>query len=180
LFLYLERKLQPIVSPTLRFQYAKVGEKADSNDILHEVLCRIIGYLREQREDSCEDVVHLQRLSARVLRHTLIDIKRKHFGSLKAHPFADNAETFDPSLSESSGMEGWRERASVHELVDKLEPADRDVVELALYYNLKNADVARSLNISEGQASRRFSRAKERLGALLIEEKQKAERRKSG
>jgi RNA polymerase sigma factor (sigma-70 family) len=174
MFLYLESKLRPMVSPTLRLQYTRVGEKADSGDVLHDVLCRMIPYLRDPGGESFDGVAHFHRLTARVLRNTLIDLKRKHFGSLRAHPLADGANDFDSRLGESSGLDGWRTRLSVHELVDKLEPEDRNVIELALYSNLKNADLARCLDVSQGHASRLLLRAKERLGLLIQEEKQKS------
>jgi RNA polymerase sigma factor (sigma-70 family) len=184
IFLYLKEKLEPRVSPVLRFQFAKVGEKADSNDVLHDVLCRIVVYLRERGEESCEGFEHLERLAARVLRHTLIDLTRKHFGSLKSHSLGESSEDFDPRLSESSHLEGWRIRASVHELVGKLDPEDRNVIDLAIYFNFSNAELARSLGVSHGQASRRLSQAKERLGQLIRDEKekekQKEEKRKPG
>jgi RNA polymerase sigma factor (sigma-70 family) len=175
MFLYLDKKLQPMVSPTLRRRYARVGEKADTNDVLHEVLCRMIPFLRQKGSGYCEGVGHFHRLTARILRNTLIDLKRKHFGSLKSHSLVDGADAFDSKLGESSGMEDWRTRTSVHELVDKLDPEDQNVIELALYSNLRNAELARCLGVSPGHASRLLGRAKERLGQLILEEKQKSD-----
>ena len=174
MFLYLHEKLQTMVSPALR-RFTRVGEKADSNDVLHEVLCRMIPYLRKKGEEFCEGVVHFHRLTGRVLRHTLIDLHRKHFASMKAHPLGDGADDFDSKLGQSSGMEGWRTRTSVHELVDKLKPEDQNVIELALYCNLRNAELARCLGVCPGQASRLLGKAKERLGQLIREEKKKSE-----
>ncbi len=175
MFLYLQKKLQTMVSPALRRRFARVGEKADSNDVLHDVLCRMIPYLREKGHGFCEGVGHFHRLTARILRHTLIDLRRKHFGSVRSQSIGDWADAFDSRLGQSSGMERWRTRTSVHELVDQLDPADQEVIELALYSNLKNTELARCLGVSEGQASRRLGRAKERLGQLIIEERQKAD-----
>jgi RNA polymerase sigma factor (sigma-70 family) len=175
LFLYLEQKLRRMVSPVLRRRYARVGEKADSEDVLHDVLCRMIPYLRDKGDGFCAGVGHFHRLAARVLRHTLIDLHRKHFGSMKAYPLGEGADQFDSKLGQSSGMTGWRTRTSVHELVDKLDPEDQNVIELALYSNLRNADLAQCLGVSAGQASRRLTRAKERLGQLILEEKRKTE-----
>jgi RNA polymerase sigma factor (sigma-70 family) len=174
MFLYLQRKLESMVSPALRRRFARVGEKADTDDVLHDVLCRMIPYLLEKGEGCCEGVSHFHRLTARILRHTLIDLQRKHFGSMRSQPIGEWAEAFGSKLGQSSGMERWRTRTSVHELVDKLDPQDQEVIELAIYSNLKNAELARCLGVSEGQASRRFGRAKERLGQLIFEERQKS------
>ncbi|MGA2032332.1 MAG: sigma-70 family RNA polymerase sigma factor [Thermoguttaceae bacterium] len=58
-------------------------------------------------------------------------------------------------------------QASVQELVDGLDPLDREVLALRHYEELTNQEVAEELGITTAAASKRYIRALERLKAAL-------------
>ncbi len=175
MFLHIEAELRALVHPILRRDFSRVALMAETDDVLHDVLCKMMPYLRQGGEAFATDVATFRKLTATVLRRTLIGLARKHYGSLRGHPLSEPSDAIDPGLAESSGLDGWRSRLRIHELIDQLEPEDREVIELAMYTHLANAEMARCLGVSPGQASRRFSRAKERLGLLLAQDEQKAD-----
>lgn len=165
---YLYEELRRIVSPVLRGRFARVGDLVETDDVLNEVFCRMVARFRESEKDFRGGVEGFRRFAARVLRNTLIDLTRRRFGSLRGHRLADGADEFDPRLAESSGMSGWRTRASVGQLIDRIEDEDDKLIIMLVYFgNLMNRDLAKVLGCSEGQASRRRGAALERFGRLL-------------
>jgi RNA polymerase sigma factor (sigma-70 family) len=175
MFLYVASQLRPLASKILRLDFPRIALQAETDDILHDVLCKLIPYLRQTGEDFCSGTGPFHRLTATVLRRTLISLARKHFGSLNGRALGVQGDAAVPELWQSSGLDSWRSRLRVHELVEKLEEPDQEVIDLAIYTNLSNAEIAKCLKISPGNASRRLSRAKERLGRLLREDDQAAE-----
>lgn len=175
LFLYLSVKLKPFAHTVLRMDFAHIGLQEETNDIVHDVILKLIPYLRTQGEDFCSGIGPFQRLTATVIRRTLISLARKRFGSLNGHSLVEDADATNPMLWQEDGLDDWRAQFRVHELIDKLEDDNRDILELAIYTNLSNNELARCLKIAPGTASRRLTKAKEALGKLVLEDEQKSE-----
>jgi DNA-directed RNA polymerase specialized sigma24 family protein len=162
-FVYLDSLVSRFASPVLRGSFQRLGRLTETGDLRNDVLVELIPYLKRQGPDGLAGVDHARRLAGRVLRNILISQARLQAG----HREMGGLDSQAAGLGLSSGLEAWRERVSVHELIDRLDPDDQDVLDVALYTHLHNGDLARSLSLSEGQASRRLAQAKERLGALI-------------
>ncbi len=174
MFLYVDDLLRPLASAILRADFPRLRLQAETNDVLNEVLCKLIPYLGEKGEAFCSGVGPFRMLTATVLRRTLISLIRKHRGPDRGRPIGEMGYELTPEFWESSGLDDWRSRLRVHELIGMLEDRHREVIELALYVNMSNAELAKCLGIAPGNASRRLSLAKEALGRLILDDEQKA------
>ena len=175
MFVFVEKRFRPLAHKLLRMDFPRVGIHAETDDILNDTLCRLIPYLERAEVEPCSSAERFYGLVAMVLRHTLIDVARKHFGSLQGHPIGTGMEASHPLLQESSGLNDWRERLRIHELVERLPPADRRLIEMHLYLGFGTGEIARRLGIHAGNASRRLAAAKEKLGQLLREDERRSE-----
>jgi RNA polymerase sigma factor (sigma-70 family) len=167
LFVYVEERFHSVAHRLLRLDFPRVGLLAETDDILHDALCRLIPYLEKPETEPCSSAERFYALVATVLRHTLIDVARKHFGTLQSHTISAGIEANHPLLQESSGLGGWRESVRVHELVERLPAAERRVIEMTLYLGFGTGEIARRLGIHAGNVSRRLASAKELLGQML-------------
>lgn len=175
LIVYIEDRLQPLAHRLLRFDFPRVGLHAETGDILNEALCRLIPYLEKTQYDSCTSAERFYGLAAMVTRHTLIDLARKHFGSLQSHPISDGMEATHAQLRQSSGFKTWRENLRIHELVERLPERERTVIEMSLYLNMGTGEIAKVLGVHAGTVSHRLASAKEMLGRMLLEDDRRAE-----
>jgi RNA polymerase sigma factor (sigma-70 family) len=176
MFVYVEEKFWPLAHKLLRIDFPRVGLHAETGDILHEALCRLIPYLERSGAEVGSSAERFYGLAATVLRHTLIDAARKHFGSLQSHPISEGIEANHPLLQESSGLNGWREGVRVHELVARLPPEERHVIELSLYLGFGTGEIAKQVGVHAGTISRRLTSAKEKLGRMLREDERRSDR----
>ncbi len=145
IFSYLANRFRPLARKMLRIDFPRVGLHAETDDILHDALCRLIPYLQQPQTTPSSSLVQFHGLVATVLRHTLLDAARKFYGGLK----------------------GWRERLEVHELVERLPATERQVLELSLYLGYGTGKIAECLQVHPGTVSKRLASAKEKLGRLL-------------
>lgn len=174
MFILVNELLRPLASAILRLDFPRLRLQSETNDILNEVLCKLIPYLRTQGQSFSTGVGPFKLLLATVLRRTLIGLARKHYGRVRVVPVGEVEDNLAPGLWESSGLDDWRSQFRVHELIGMLDERHRQVIEAALYVNMSNAELAECLGISRGHASRRLSEAKEALGRLIAEDEQKA------
>ncbi len=167
IFSYLANRFRPLARKMLRIDFPRVGLHAETDDILHDALCRLIPYLQQPQTTPSSSLVQFHGLVATVLRHTLLDAARKFYGTLQSHAIGDGLAASHPLLQESSGLKGWRERLEVHELVERLPATERQVLELSLYLGYGTGKIAECLQVHPGTVSKRLASAKEKLGRLL-------------
>jgi RNA polymerase sigma factor (sigma-70 family) len=175
LFIYVANQFHSVAHRLLRIDFPRVGLVAETDDILHDALCRLIPYLEKAETEPCSNVERFYGLVATVLRHTLIDVARKHFGTLQGHTISAGIEANHPRLQESSGLNVWRESVRVHELVERLPAAERRVIEMSLYLGSGTGEIAARLGFHPGNVSRRLASAKEQLGRMLRQDDRRAE-----
>jgi RNA polymerase sigma factor (sigma-70 family) len=175
MFVYVEEKFRPLAHKLLRIDFPRVGLHAETGDILHETLCRLIPYLERTEADFASSAERFYGLAATVLRHTLIDAARKYFGSLQSHPISEGLEANHPLLQQSSGLNGWRESVRVHELVARLPDDERQAIEMSLYLGFGTGEIARRVGVHAGTISRRLASAKEKLGRMLREDERRSD-----
>jgi RNA polymerase sigma factor (sigma-70 family) len=175
MFAYVANRFRPLAHKLLRVDFPRVGLYAETDDILHDTLCRLIPYLERNEADTSSSKGQFHTLTALVLRHTLIDAARKYFGTLQSHPISDGVEATHPLLQESSGLHEWREKIRVHEMVERLPEPERTVIQLSLYLEYGTSQIAQCLNVHPGTISRRLASAKEMLGRMLRADDRRAE-----
>jgi RNA polymerase sigma factor (sigma-70 family) len=167
MFAYVAERFRPLAHKLLRLDFPNVALYAETDDVLHDALCRLIPYLKRSETHGSSSRGQFYSLTATVLRHTLIDLARKHLGSLRGHPITDRLEAAHPLLQESSGLDAWREKLRVHEMIDRLPESERTVIQLSLYLGYGTTQIAKCVGIHPGNVSRRMASAKEMLGRML-------------
>jgi RNA polymerase sigma factor (sigma-70 family) len=174
MFLYVSERLRPLASKILRIDFPRVGLVAETDDVLHDVLCKLIPYLEKGGEQFCTGTGPFHALTALIVRRTLISLARKYYGTLQARPIGEELEAAHPGFQKSSGLDALRDRLRIHELVERLPERERAVIELAMYLNFDTAQIGACLGVSSGHAARLLATAKEALGKLLDEDDQRA------
>ena len=170
MFTYVAERFRPLAHKLLRIDFPRVGLYAETGDILHDALCRLIPYVERSGPEGGTGVGQFHALTAMVLRHTLVDLARKHLGSMQGRPITDALQATHPLLQESSGLDNWREEIRVHEMVERLPEPERTVINLSLYLGYGTTQIAKCLGVHPGNISRRLSSAKEMLGRMLRED----------
>lgn len=167
MFTYVAERFRPLAHRLLRINFPRVGLYAETDDILHDTLCRLIPYLENHQAETGSSKGQFYNLTAMVLRHTLVDAARKHFGSLQGRSIDDGLAASHPLLQESSGLDNWREKIRVHEMVERLPEPDRTAIQMSLYLEYGTTRIAQCLDVHPGTISRRLTSAKEMLGRML-------------
>jgi len=159
----------------------RVAGRVDPSDVLQEA------YLEAARQwdEYCADPPMSLFVWLRFLaRQRLMAIHRRHLGVQKRDARQEIAvgRSVLPgvdSLSLSCGLLGrmtspsmaairLEMQAQLKDVVDRLDPMDREVLALRHYEELTNQETAEELGISPAAASKRYIRALERLRAALV------------
>lgn len=175
MFQYIAARFRPLAHKLLRQDFPRVGLYAETDDILHDALCRLIPYLEQSDRAISSSRGQLHKLTAMVLRHTLLDLVRKLFGSVQGRPMGDGLVASHPDLQESSGLDAWREKIRLHQMIDRLPEPEQTVMEMTIYLELTPGEIARRLGIHPGNVARRLASAKEMLGRMLRADDRRAE-----
>jgi RNA polymerase sigma factor (sigma-70 family) len=170
MFTYVAERFRPLAHKLLRIDFPRVGLYAETSDILHDALCRLIPYVERSGTERATSVGQFHALTAMVLRHTLVDLARKLFGSLQSRPITEGMQAAHPLFQQSSGLNDWREEIRVHEMVERLPEPERTVINLSLYLGYGTTRIAECMGVHPGNISRRLSSAKEMLGRMLRED----------
>ena len=160
--------------------HPKISARVDASDIVQdtffEAAKRLEDYL-EQRPMPFR--VWLRRIAAQ----KLVDVHRRHLGAeardarreVSYYPHCALAvdsealsEHLIASVSTPSEMAQRAERkAKLAQVLDGLEPIDREIIAMRHFEQLTNAETACELGIQESAASKRYVRALHRLADLL-------------
>ena len=160
--------------------HPKISARVDASDIVQdaffEAAKRLEDYL-EQRPMPFR--IWLRRIAAQ----KLVDVHRRHLGAeardarreISYYPhraLAVDSEALSEhliaSVSSPSEMAQRAERkAKLAQVLDGLEPIDREIIAMRHFEQLTNAETACELGIQESAASKRYVRALHRLAELL-------------
>lgn len=144
--------------------YRLLGDAEEAEDAAQEV------FLRVYRNLDCYD--EAKRFSTWILtiatNHCIDRLRRRRVQWVSL----DNVQGTLPSPARSVEEKVIRQetRDAVQRLLNTLPPDDRLVLVLHYWYDLPYADIAQVLGTSEGAVKTRAHRARQRLGALLLQE----------
>jgi RNA polymerase sigma-70 factor (ECF subfamily) len=141
----------------------------DAEDCLHDVIKTVIDRLELFRGAGDEQLIKLLVVCT---RNTAIDLYRKNKKRLlmeTEYPAFDDGEARDPAAVENIPDESAfsdlilineENRKRIAEMIEELDPIYRDILYLRYRYSMKNAEIAKILNISESTVKVRYLRAK--------------------
>lgn len=166
-------RLQKLIRQMLG-DFARVRRFEDTDDVLQNVVVRLMRRLETVRPPTVADFF---RLAASEARHELIDLARHYYGPLgagarevgaPAQPGDDSTST--PGLAEANStfdsgrLADWSE---FHRQVEALPDAERDVFALLWYNDLTQDEAATVLGVSVPTIKRRWLAARLRLQKWL-------------
>ncbi len=165
----------------IRLDQRLVG-RVDPSDVLQEAFLDVMARAGDYKGDGAVPVylwfrfLALQRLLAIHRRHLgakMRDARREiALGDIDTPEVSTRllAGELLPSLtSPSSGLARQEREAQLTAALEKLPPADRDVLALRHFEELSNDQVAQVLSIKKSAASAKYVRALERLRQILLE-----------
>lgn len=74
------------------------------------------------------------------------------------------------TLSDPRSAEGEEERMVLSEAIDRLQPIEREILELRYFHDLTQIELSRRLKLSQMEVCRRLKQAEIRLRAMLLSE----------
>lgn len=150
--------------------HARLRRWEQTDDVFQSAMLRLHTALGEVKVES---VRHLFNLAAVMVRRTLLDLAKHHFGPLGG---ATNHHTDGPSgpdgavrragdaAAEPTDLDGW---SDFHLQVERLPDDEREVVNLLYYESLTQEEAARVLGVSLRTVKRRWQSARCRLHTAL-------------
>ena len=151
--------------------HARLRRWEQTDDVFQSAMLRLHTALGEVKVES---VRHLFNLAAVMVRRTLLDLAKHHFGPLGG---ATNHHTDGPAdgpdgavhragdaAAEPTDLDGW---SDFHLQVERLPDEEREVVNLLYYESLTQEQAARVLGVSLRTVKRRWQSARCRLHAAL-------------
>jgi RNA polymerase sigma factor (sigma-70 family) len=143
--------------------YRRVRRWADTEDVLHNALLRLLRTLRDVKPATPRDFLALATVQ---IRRELIDLARHYYGpeGMGAHHDSaapDEAQARGVGARPQSGedpaaLAQWRE---LHEQIGTLPDEEREVVGLLFYQGLSQPEAAELLGISLRTVQRRWHTA---------------------
>jgi RNA polymerase sigma factor (sigma-70 family) len=174
LFQQASRRLEKLAEYMLR-GYPGVGRWEQSEDVLQNALLRLNRALSEQTPES---VRHFFNLAALAIRRELLDLAKHYQGPLGQGTNHDTVGSksdcdngFDnlPDSAESSEPASLEQWTRFHQEVELLPDEEREVFNLLWYDDLTQSEAALILGISERTVARRWSSARLRIHATLMQ-----------
>lgn len=176
----LERHRDRLVRVVRIYSDPRLAKRVSSDDILQELYLSAAARLAHYAGDGFNSTYTWLRV---VLRQTLIDLHRRHLGTLArdarrevAHAGTLGASTrsmareLSGSITSPSGVAMRVEtHAALIAALEGVPPGDREIIALRHFEDLANEEVAETLGITAKAASIRYVRALRRLGALLTQ-----------
>jgi RNA polymerase sigma factor (sigma-70 family) len=133
---------------------------AETDDVLHNALVRLVGALRSVRPQTSRDFLALATLQ---IRRELLDLVRHYYGPQGIGANQDSrgqqdSQNFGPAdkadvRDEPSSLAQWTE---LHEQIGALPVEEREIVGLLFYQGLTQAEAAEVLNVSLRTVQRRW------------------------
>jgi RNA polymerase sigma-70 factor (ECF subfamily) len=152
------QQLEGMARAMLR-RFPAVHRQVETADVLQNALIRLLRALRKVDPGSTREFF---ALAAVQIRRELIDLARhlKHRPVLRQHPPAGGRPegAFD-AADEAGGetdMDFW---CSLHEAVERLPVAEREVFSLSFYHGWTQPQIAELLHVTDRQVRRRWNAA---------------------
>jgi RNA polymerase sigma-70 factor (ECF subfamily) len=157
---------------------ARLRGRVSASDVLQEAYIEALKRLEHFRADP---EVPFFVWARTVTMQRLIDVHRAHLGAQGRDARREErldggaieastermAELIGDLTSPSQAAQRGEARARLREVLDRLDPIDREVLALRHFEELSNGEVAALLDISPAAASKRYVRAIERLRDAL-------------
>jgi RNA polymerase sigma-70 factor (ECF subfamily) len=148
----------------------RLRSRIDPSDVLQEAHLAasksLETYLREPRSPLIHWLLG-------IVSHKMLELRRFHLGTSARDPRRE-VPIHEPGDADVPGRGTPSEAAMQAEVgeamrmaLDRLDPADRQILVFRHFYHLTNADAAESLGISAAAAGKRYLRALEHLRRLL-------------
>ena len=144
-------------APLLRFTDRMLGSRADAEEVTQEVFVKMITRV-EQYDGQAPVSSWLFAIAANACRDRMRRGRRAApvpLDAIAERPA--NVEHADHTLIEKE------KRAAVRDALSSLSPEQREALVLARYHGLPYAEIAKTLNITEGAVKTRIFRAMESL-----------------
>jgi RNA polymerase sigma-70 factor (ECF subfamily) len=151
--------------------FQRVRRWAETDDVLQNVLIRLVGSLRHTQPRTSRDFLALASLQ---IRRELIDLARHYYGpqgvganhESQAPRDASEAGANEPPdlRHEPASLAQWTE---VHRLIDQLPEEDREIIGLLFYQGLSQAEASEVLDVSLRTVQRRWHDALCKLHRVL-------------
>jgi RNA polymerase sigma-70 factor (ECF subfamily) len=163
-------RLERLAGKMLR-SYPRVGRWAQAEDVVQNVVVRLLRSLQEVRPTSARAFFNL---AAELIRRELIDLARHFYGAEGMGAHHDSQVIGDSSngvalvddRDDAAEIEKW---CSFHQHVEELPIEEREVVGLVFYHGWKQAQVAELFGVSERTIRRWWESALHRLNQGLQE-----------
>lgn len=166
-------RIRVLVRIQLR-QNAKLHRWEQTDDVLQNVLVRLC---RALKTVSVPDVRSFFALASAQIRRELIDLWRHHYGpegggrhhvSVAASSASSTDAGALPAHLEPAGPDA-AQLIELHELVERMEPEVREVMDMVWYQGLSHEEAAELLGVSSKTIGRRWREARIQLGQALSE-----------
>jgi RNA polymerase sigma-70 factor (ECF subfamily) len=163
-------RLERLAGKMLR-SYPRVGRWAQAEDIVQNVVLRLLRSLQEVRPDSARGFFNL---AAEMIRRELIDLARHFYGAEGMGAHHDSQVLGDSQCGvvpvddrdDAAELEKW---CAFHQQVERLPFEEREVVGLIFYHGWKQAQVAELFQVSERTVRRWWESALRQLNQGLQE-----------
>ncbi|HRX83459.1 MAG TPA: sigma-70 family RNA polymerase sigma factor [Phycisphaerae bacterium] len=143
------------------YALALVGNATDAEDLLHDVLVRLV---REHPR-----VTHPRAYVMRCLRHAAIDRRRRAARQADSGALADDGLAFLATPGAGDGLD-HETQAATRSALARLAEAQREVVVLKIYAGLTFREIGETIRQPTGTVSSRYARALAELRAMLADE----------
>ncbi|MEO1525923.1 MAG: sigma-70 family RNA polymerase sigma factor [Planctomycetota bacterium] len=141
-----------------------------SDDLFQEFAIKLPRSIQMQRPESSRALV---ALSARIMRHTLVDFARQLFGNeiawgnIQPNEDRNPIEAADRHESPSRSMQLDEARLCVLEAVEKLNEFEKEVFDLHYIKGLPQHEIAEMTGVSQGKVSKTWVRVKATLASRV-------------
>ncbi len=143
----------------------------DSEDAVQDAFCNITftyDLFRKPRESSTANLVYIYT------RNAAINIYNKNKRHSRVVELVDSADKYMYDIADEDDIPkiavDKETGRLVSEAIDQLDEMYRDVIVMKYYYNMKNTDIARILDIDDGKVAGRLFRARAKLKEILGDE----------
>jgi RNA polymerase sigma-70 factor (ECF subfamily) len=153
------RLFQRYSGPLLRFTWRMLGDSAEAEEVTQDVFLKLMS--RADQYDGRAPVGSwLFAIATNACRDRLRRSVRRPSVALDAV-----AEAAEPGIPVDERLVDRQRREAVRRALERLSDEQREALVLARYHGMPYADIARTLNISEGAVKTRIFRAMETLKA---------------
>jgi RNA polymerase sigma-70 factor (ECF subfamily) len=170
LFRHLSGRMQRLTRQMLNGHPA-IRRWTETDDVFQGAVLRLVRALKDVRPESMRGFF---ALATQQIRRELIDLARHYYGpqGLGANHASGVAARNGPPVAhdkpdstfEPSGLAEW---CDLHEQIDRLPEAEREVVDLLFYQGLTQAETAALLDVTVRTVQRRWQSALVRLHGSL-------------